>query len=243
MANYITLADVRAAGLDSATADDAAVNAAIPLWQQILERACRQWFEPRTITAKLDGNNTNTLHLPIPVISVSSLKINDSTTALATSEYRVYNGRAAPNDDRANPRIALVAGGPRDIFTAPLSTGRLRFAFGRQNQEVVGSFGFTEPDGSVPFAIKRALTKLVIEKLTVPVYTPAGSSPPAAPTSFAGVVIMEQTDGHMMQYAQPKGGSTRDGLSGITDDPEILKIITMYRAPRGIASPADNTWD
>lgn len=234
---YITVQDIRDEGLSSSVASDAKVLSYIGIWQQAIERACRQWFEERTLTFKVDGTDSDTLHFGVPIISVDSLKINDSTTALDTSLYRVYNGRAYP-DDRRNPRIKLVNETSLDIYTAPIHGRSLKFRKGRNNQEVSGKFGFIEADGSTPALIKRALTKLVIEKLAKPIYAAGGSSP-TPPPPIVGNLLEEWTDGHKRKYGAAGGEKSprRPGLSGITDDPEILDILVLYKAPIGMATP------
>jgi hypothetical protein len=91
--------------------------------------------------------------------------------------------------------------------------------------------------GGVPRAITRALIKLVVEKLTNPIYGDGTVTP--APSAL-GAILQEKTDGHSIKYSPAGGGFSerRPGLSGITSDPEILDIITLYRAPLGVASPA-----
>lgn len=236
---YCSVADIRAEGITVGQASDAVVLAQIEIWQSFLDRACRQWFNPRSLIVQLDGDGSDALHLGIPIVSIDYLKLNGDTEALNTDYYRVYSGRTYP-DDRTNPRIKLV--GPsdgRDIYTAPLWNGRMRFRKGRKNQEVKGIFGYTEADGSTPKLIKRALTKLACEKLLAPIVPPAGTgvSPP-----ILGSILSETTDGHTIQYGDTVDmGSRKFGLSGITSDPEILDIIKLYRGPFLIAAPAN--WD
>jgi len=237
---YITVDDVRAEGLTAEDFPDATVNAAITTWQSALERACRQWFYSRSLTISFDGDDTDTIHLGVPIITCDYLRINSSTTDLDTDLYKVYNSRTYP-DDRRNPRVKLIRSeDTRSVFTAPYSPERLKFVKGYQNQIISGDFGFTESDGSTPLLIKRALLKLVIEKLTNPLYVPLGGSAPApAPLTIAGVVVEERTDGHMIKYASSSMAARRVGLSGLTGDQEILDIIKLYKAPIGIATPSN----
>jgi len=232
---YIGVQDVRDAGLSQADYPDSDVLASIELWQQFLERACRQWFIPRIKVFSVDGNDSDTLHFGVPIVSIEYLKINDRTDELSPTLYRVYSGNDLP-DNRKNPCIKLV--GPswnRDIFLAPIVSGQFRFLKGRQNQEIKGIFGYIEPDGSVPGLVKRALLKLVIEKLTCP---PGGSASPTPP-SVLGFVLEEKTDGHSIRYGSVGEFEKRKlAFSGITQDPEVLDIIKLYRAPIGIATPA-----
>lgn len=234
---YITVEDVRATGLSVETADDDAVAAALEMWQAFLERACRQWFEPRDLTLDIDGTDSDTLHFGVPIISIAELRLNGSSTALEATMYKAYVGKSYP-DDRKNPRIKLVGDDFRDIYTAPLSEGRLKFRKGRQNQHVVGSFGYVEDDGSTPALIKRALLKLVIEKLTTPVYNDPNSPTPPPPPLIGGALKEEWTDGHRFVYNTPSIAERKSGLTGITQDQEILDIIRLYRAPLGAATPA-----
>jgi len=357
---YVTVQDVRDEGLTDITKyPDKKVVDYIRTWQELLDRACRQWFESRTLTLLLDGNDSDTLFFGVPIISVEHLKLNGSTAALDASLYKVYSEKSYP-DNRRNPKISLVSpDAVRDIYTAPLTYGRLKFHLGRKNQEVKGAFGYVEdgipahgavqfvtkaelvdgetfvlPDGTnpavtfyfdvsgsyvppsgydatnvrvdvsgdttadevaataktaingaaalditagtietggllrlendaggttgnqaitetvadtgfaaygmvgggVPYAIVRALIKLVIEKLTSPMY--GGGAVTPSPSAL-GAILSEKTDGHEIRY-QPAGGGfgeRKPGLSGITSDPEILDIITLYRAPLGVASP------
>jgi hypothetical protein len=94
-----------------------------------------------------------------------------------------------------------------------------------------------EEDGSAPALIKRALIKLVIEKLRAPII-PSPVSATIIPPLVAGLISEEWTDGHKIKYALP--GEVRTvspGLSGITSDPEILMILKLYKAPIGVATP------
>lgn len=360
MGDYITIQKVRDEGVTVAIAADSKVSDYIKTWQAILERVCRQWFESRTLTLNINGNDSDTLFFGVPIISITSLKINGSTTALDSTLYKVYSANGVLNDKK-NPKISLI--GPdsyRDIFAAPVIMGRLRFRKGRQNQEVKGAFGYIETDvvaqgairfvtkaelingetfvlddganpavtfyfdvsgayvppsgydatnvrvnvstdttadnvaltaktaingattlditagvidtggllrlendtggvagnqlitetvadtdfiiygmagGGVPYPITRALLKLVIEKLTKPIYDPGGVVTPVP--SVLGSLLEEKTDGHSLRYSPSGGGFTkrRGGLSGITEDPEVLDILKLFRAPLGIASP------
>ena len=231
---YVSVAEMRAVGVTVEMATDPALEASIRANQQFINRATRQWFNPRSLTLELDGNSTDTLLLPIPIISVSSMRINDSAYVLDPSSYRVYNGRDLP-DDRQNPRIKLRRGDV-NIFSNPGPPSRgLVFRKGRQNQHITGVFGYTEADGSTPDLIKRALTLLVVEKISNPVLGPPVGDPAAGPT---GAVLRETTDGHTIQYTFVKYGDTRAGWSGYTMNREVHTILNLYKGPIGVAAPA-----
>lgn len=241
---YISVADVRAAGLNQNPPDDATIFASIMLWQQVLERVTRQWFRPIPCELYLDGTDSDTLHLPVPIISISQLRINFDTSALPTDRYKVYAGRQLP-DDRKNPRIKLVDtfGYERDIYTASDRTSRSRFYKGRQNQFIRGVFGYVEQDGSTPALIKRAMLKLVVGDLANPIVPGAGSGITPPPIS-AGIVREEVTDGHSIKY-DVAGGDIKpraSGLSGLINDPEVQMIVKLYKSPIGMSTPANPTW-
>jgi len=226
--HYCSVQDVRDEGVTLAQASDAKILSYIDICQQLLDRMCRQWFLPRQLTFKFDGNDSDTLFLGVPIISLEYLRLNGADTDLQTDLYKVYNNRKYP-DDRRNPRIKLI--GPdcyRDIYVAPVTYGPMKFIKGYQNQELKGIFGFTEEDGSTPAPIKRALTKLVVEKLLMPINQSIGPSP-------AGPITSETTDGHSLSYGFSGGGG---GLTGITNDQEVLDIVKLYKAPIGLATPA-----
>ena len=234
---YIEVDDVRALGITNPPITDEQIWDAILTWQEALDRSCRQWFHPRSLTFKFDGDDSDTVHFGVPIISVDYLKINDSSEALGADFYKVYN--RSPMGDRRNPKVRLVRSTylTDRIAASYYQKGSTWFIKGYQNQEIKGKFGFVEEDSSTPRLIKRALLKLVAEKLTNPIYTAAGATPlePSAMT-FAGVVISETTDGHIISYGTPSFKDRRVGLSGLTQDPEILDIIKLFRAPMGIAN-------
>lgn len=238
---YCSLQDIRDEGITAAMADDTKVLNTIAVCQEFIDRACRQFFIPKQLVLGLDGTDSDTMHFGIPIIQIDSIKLNNSTSALDPTLFRVYNQRVYP-DDRRNPRIKLIrADEIRDIFTAPHVFDQLKFRKGRQNQEIIGSFGFVEPDLTTPKLIKRALCKLTILKLQNPLFTDPAvpvTVPPAPP--IVGPLIEEETDDHRQKYAQAGGtlAPRRPGLTGITDDQEILDIIALYKAPIGLATPA-----
>jgi hypothetical protein len=245
MANpYITVADVRTAGLTANPPTDTDILNSIKLWQSFIDRATRQWFYSIPLELEVDGTDSDALHFGVPIITVDEIRINNSQTPLETNRYKVYNEITYPSN-RQNPRIKLVDefSDERDIYTAPMSNGRNLFRKGRKNQYIKGAFGYVETDGSPPLLIQRALLKLVVEKLHAPVIE---GVPPidTTPALVRGLIKEEWTDGHRIRYDQP-GGPLKPrapGLYGITNDPEILNIIRMFKAPIGLASPANPSY-
>ena len=237
---YCSVAQIRDLGLTDPPWTDAQIEAAIRMWQQFIERATRQWFYEKELELWVDGTDSDALHFGVPIISIEEVRINDNQDALEENLYKVYNASRYPAD-RQNPRIKLIDefNSQRDIFTAPDHRYRRLFRKGRQNQYIKGTFGNVEEDGSTPALIQRATCKLVVEKLTNPIYNDP-NNPLPAPPAITGVVLEEWTDGHKIKYAQA-GGALKPrspGLTGITNDQEILDIIRLYRAPIGVATPA-----
>lgn len=232
---YVTVEDVRAVGVPDPPTDEE-VEASILLWSQFVDRVTRQFFEPREGTYETDGNDSSILFLPIPIITCTALYANDNfTTPVSSDRYRVYNSRGPITDDRKNPKISLHGSG--DIWSSALN--RSAFVRGARNQRVVGTWGYTESDGSTPAAIRHAVLKLVRRDLMAQVGTTPGT-PPDPPTG--GVVIMEITDGHTIQYANTSPIPSRPGTVACTGDVEVDKILELYKGPIIVSSPGSNFW-
>ena len=240
---YITLDEVRDEGLSDGTFGDDKVNTQITLQSAIFDRLTGQWFEERSGTFLLDGNGGNTLFFPVPIITVTSLYLNgDFVTAYPATSYAVYNGRAAPSDDRQNPMIQLVRSS--DIF-APFDDPQTpTFAAGRQNQKLIGSFGYLEADDTTPPLVKRAVLKMVIHALTNPLYRDPDAETliSSGGAGSIGPKVSEKTDRHSITFTAPRISTMRMGSLGITQDPEVEEIITMYRAPRTVEASTDVLW-
>jgi len=240
---YITLAQVRSEGLKAADFPDGKVNAAIARSCALLDRLTGQWFESRAVTATLDGNGTDTLFLPVPVISVTSLYVNgDFTNALDSESYAVYNGRQEPSDHRSNPMIKLVKS--TDIF-APFEDPQTPvFSAGRQNQRIVGAFGYLEADDTTPLPIQRAAMILTIRDLTNPLFVGEGSTTPEneASSGVSGPKQKETTDRHSITYAAPSYRAQRTGTLALTGSAEVEEIIATYRRPLAIEASSDVLW-
>lgn len=244
MAAYVTVAEVKNEGLPS-TYSNSRISAAIIRWQQFIERACRQFFDARAATVDMDGNDTDTLFLPMPLISVSALYVNDDFDhAVPASTYRAYTQRGPVEDDRRNPKIRILRA--TTVFDPLYSRGGgVRFLKGSRNQRVVGTWGFTEEDGTTPLLIKRALIKMVIIDLTAQGASPGGlyGDVTASPDP-AGSVTSETTDGHVISFGNDATlpDESRTGLTSITKDEEITKILEAYKGPIVVAVPGSVNW-
>lgn len=224
---YIAVDDVIKVWTGTTTPAPLDIETSIAWISEFIDRTTRQWFESRTLTVYLDGNGSDTLLLPVPVISVTSLHINgDFDSALTTDDYFVYSSKGL-KDERRNPRIRLA----EEVFAA-----------GRQNTKIVGAFGFVDAAGSpavytTPPGIRRACLKMVLHDLQNPIG--GGSVGGGAPARAAGPVLMETVDRHQVMYSAPRMGTVRAGTFAVTGDTEVDAILASYRAPLliGASSP------
>jgi len=179
-----------------------------------------QWFNKRTLTVEIEGNNSHMLHFGVPIIEITSLKINDSEDEYDTNAYKVYNSRILP-DDRRNPKIKIVSRG-YSIYTY---MGTKTVFYKGRFSTIEGSFGFLEADGSTPDLIKWATAKIVMNELTRDI-SASGSS---------AVIKKEKTDLHEIEYETGSNTSQSAGLqSKLTGDDSVDRILLMYKAPFAI---------
>ena len=160
---YITIEDIRDEGFAACDFDDRRVTKAITQAQAFIERVTGQWFEPRELTLTLDGWANFEQLLDVPIIAAFELRFrnNDGSapSIVNPTEYAVYNrhvsqGLLSP-DDRQNPRLSFKQFGDDSVHRNDVT--RVSRAFpefsrffeqNKQNVQVLGSFGFTEPDYS-----------------------------------------------------------------------------------------------
>ena len=107
MARYITAAEIKADEAVPASTSDALINNRIDVWQMWIERITRNYFESRSETFILYGTGTRTLWLPIPVVSITSLTVNQDTSVLDASKYTVHTSNENFVTGRRNPKIVL----------------------------------------------------------------------------------------------------------------------------------------
>ena len=182
-----------------------------------------QWFNSREFTSsnpiKLEGINSPILHLPVPILTVTSLKVNNSEDELDVDYYTVFNGRALP-DDRRNPRIKLI-GREYNIFS---NVDITIFYRGKYNL-IEGTFGYLEPDGSTPMPIQWAVARLVV-------YLTGKEANNVSTTSAAsGAIKREKTDLHEIEYDTSNQGANTYQNAPFTGDEEVDRIIKMFKSP------------
>lgn len=193
---------------------------------QFIDRATRNFFNKRTGVFNVEGDNSPTLWLQVPIIEITKIVINSTTTELFDGEDKDFvamKGRSAPADDRKNPTIKLNMGRGRDsIFNGAVSTR----VFARNTvTQLHGSFGYLEADGSTPAKIKDAMKLLIFDELNKPNST-SGSSGDAA----TGPLRRIKVDLHEKEFFASGSSKANEKalLSGIY---EVDVILAQYKAP------------
>lgn len=238
LAGYCSIDDIREQGYAIGTYPDAKVQSAIQRTTSIIDKLCRQWFEPRYKRVSLDAKRIDQLWVKIPIIAIQEAKIDEEVLDL--DEFEIYNrhlthGIVNP-DDRADPRIAWGDG--REPIDVRRLYGGGRFPKARKSVICRGVFGYTDvgPEGYVgetadrsqipitfgvtPEAIKQAATKLTLKYML--------TFEDAQDLLKAGKVIEEKTRDQSYKLASP---STADASYGLTGDTEVDNILVMYQAP------------
>ena len=221
----ITIADIRSIGITPAMADDTAVTAAIAESESVFNTQCRQFFEPMDGAMELDGDNTTSFFLDIPIISITSIVDNLYSQTIPATDYRVYNGRTMIQDDRGNPMIVGVNG--------------QRWGEYPQRWAITGTFGYVEADGvSAPAQVRKALIIMISDSLLNPIID-VGAVPPAEINDDLlpqGGQTEEATDDHRIKWAVATAISPWDPYSSISKYPFVTRTIKNFRAPIGIST-------
>jgi hypothetical protein len=226
MGNYATVDDVRLEGVPASYSDQL-INLRIVKWEKLIEKMTRQVFyevEPGELT--FDGNNSAILHFNLPLIEVTSLKINGESIELPTDEYRAYTGRTPPQDDRGNPRIKLTP-----IRATIFRTHPGMFVKGL-DQKITAKWGYLESDDTTPKPITDSVVKLVVLDLNKH-FESAG-----APTGVTALK-RERTDGHEVEYMDLE----EQKLYWDMMPNDIASVLALYRAPLAIGAPEPIRWD
>ncbi len=220
--HYCTVQDLRDEGLPASIAE-AAVQAMIVRASRYVEHFTGRSFTADRKVLALNGTSSRVLMLNEPIVAIEETLISVVDLAGATNltvendTLKIYNrhlhGLTNP-DDRDNPKMEFVHGD--DLGGVNYSFGQQNGYFlrdliwprGRQNVQLTGLFGYTEPDGSfigtTPAMIREA-TKLIAFKLRPQMVL--GQS-----TFGGGQVILESTRDQQVQFTAPwlRGAQTGD---------------------------------
>jgi len=230
MGYYVTKEDILKEGVPSGT-PVTVINNRIVKWEAIVEKLTRNIFrELSPGELRFDGNNSRMLHFNLPLLSVTSVKINDETTALAVDEYRAYTGYRQPQDDRLNPKIELTP-----IRASVWRTSPGMFVKGL-DQLVTATWGYVDEDPSnpgsfiTPVPIKDAIIQLVILDLDnyFEQYEDGSSG------KVLTAVKREKTDGHEIEYMEQK---QLKSLRWQMIPADIADVLWAYRGPWEIQAP------
>lgn len=241
---YTTIQALRDEGVTTTMASDSRLQRLIDRASRMIEFYTGRYFEPRAKTIRIDGRGNRAVLLDEAIIDVTELRILDSyETTIAYSgsesvveldELRVYNRHLTENlltpDDRDNPRIEFA-------FPSRLAYGG-RFPLGRQNVQVVGIFGYTDPDGSptgrTPPMIEHACMLMVIREMV-----PLADSDGRSDVMDRRRVTSERTRDQSVSYGSPTstaGAGSASGTGKYTGDPEIDVILERYTRPMGLGA-------
>lgn len=161
---YITPQDLYDEGLPESY-ESAHVAGRIAAAEDNLHRVTGgKWFSPRVYTAerplKLDGNGSDELWMPGPILTVTSIDIKDGSTSwdpVSLGQFEIYNDLP---DDWNQPLIAI------SNFRDGIDTGFDYDVFpeGRRNIRIVCSLGWClDAEGTTPPSIILAVKLLAVE--------------------------------------------------------------------------------
>lgn len=224
---YVLVSEVRAEGLSDTPPSNTQIGNRIKKWEAIVEQWTGQIF--RIITPGeliFDGNNGHILHFNLPLVVLTSLKLNDSTTALAATQFRAFVGRQKPQDDRKNPKIVLTPN------RGSIFTGSEEIFVKGAEQAITATWGYVEPDNSTPQPIKDAIIQLVIRDFAGYFDQIFGgmTAGPGVPTQ------REKTDDHEIEYADMSMNVQADRLGSLIPR-DIRAMLALYRRPLAIGAP------
>src|SRR3989304_1538830 len=128
---YADIDDIRAEGVTDETAyPDERIEERLALAHEYLHRRTRRWYEPPDGALELDGNDHHTLHIPMPLLEIDSIEVDEvALAATDLTNVRNYNGATPLRDDRFNPKLVWRDG---------------TWSLGQANIIITGSWGFVE---------------------------------------------------------------------------------------------------
>ncbi len=215
---YASEAEVRAEGVPAASATDARLVALIDEATRTIDKATRQFFEPRAATLRLDGRGTPTIELPVPAIELTRLSVDSE----GLQPFPFVN--SAPFGFGLDPSTLLIVGSPigpgYDGARLTLRHG-LVFPKGHGNVVATGSWGYTEDDGTrdgrTPLAVTRACILLVLR----------GLHPLADDAAFEARSRWRVIEERTRDQSYRLGPNRIEGQS-FTGDPEVDALLAPY---------------
>jgi len=205
---YITVEDLRKEGFANPPYTTEKLESVIDLAQQLIDYITNRFFEEvEDHEIILDGSGLNTIRLPIPPVTTTSItlvELNDVEKVI-DDDYEVLMPSRQP-DGRFNPKLALKNG---ELWTK-----------GTRNVKVVGSFGFVDridvqgtPTSFAPKIIQDCMKRIVA------LYLPCISDPA---TRNANRIIEESLKDYEYTLSEIK-------TTGYFDDVFIDRALSVYK--------------
>lgn len=230
---YVTVSEMRDEGVPVTYSDNWLLSR-ISMASRMIDKFTGRFFEPRVQTLHLDGRGSRLLLLDFPIISVTSITLRsltgESSTSVDLTDVRIYNRHLTQGllnpDDRDNPKLELLIN--QDPYETDVNWVMAEWPRGSQNVEIVGTFGYTEPDGSVngktPDLIKHACKLLVLRYLKTLWEATGGGATPVA----MGAITSESTEGQSVGYESGRAAGRNTVFTG---DAEIDGILAGFVRP------------
>jgi hypothetical protein len=221
LGDYIAVSDLRNEGFPDPPSD-ILLEDRIALAEAYIHAQTGQFFKPQQITYTLDGSGTETLFLPLPIITLDSVKIDGD--AVTIEDIAIYNRhltqRLLNPDDRFIPKLVFKR--PESGYPGIVA----RWLEAEQNVEIVGKFGYTDysstnPEGVTPPQIIY-LAKLLVKHLVDLIGTSSDDD------DVAGPVVEYRTKEQTIKYANIKQAILAGTLTG---DETIDGIILSFVRP------------
>lgn len=238
---YALVSDFRDEGVPKESTSDARLIRLIAEQSIRFDELTGRWFEPRLVRSRWSGRARDALLLDDAIVGIDFAQLDADLEAVATSDYRVFNRHLAGvlrPDDRDNPKLEFFVASPGLAaslypYTYPTSFALLQpriWPRGTQNVQVVGAFGYTDPDGSpagdTPTLVRKAVKLLVMRELPK-------LSDTQARAEALGAHRIKSEKTREQSYELEKGKS---GTGAFTSDPEVDDIIERFLRPMRIAT-------
>jgi hypothetical protein len=210
-----------------------------------LEGLTERFFEPRFLSLKLNGQERPIFFVDEAVIAVEKIEAISrspnsaaaSTSLFDSASYRVFNrhlnGLLNP-DDRYNPQISLVE--TRRIAGVTAVDGDFSWPFGKQNVQITGVFGFTDPDvqpdevliGHTPEDFVQIIGTLATRYLSNPDFSSIATWKP-------GLTKAYRTRDQQISFYGASGNVNYTG--GLTGDSLVDGLLQRFFKPARLSYP------
>jgi len=240
---YTTIQCLRDEGVSESLYSDDFLTRRIALVTEQIEMYTGRFFTPRTLTFRVDGKDHPEILLYHPIIEISDVKIihenpfNPNSSLVNLDNLVIYNrhltqGLRQP-DDRNNPRISFETSFHYHHFVNELYEHDFyisHFPRGKQNIEITGVFGYTDPDGTAygktPELIKHVANLMVIRELNSLADTGARDDA----IWYRRRTTEFRTRDQSVKYSPLNAGELARNMpyTAFTGDPEIDRILLRF---------------